>query len=167
MQLRTTSTFLIVSALLWQPNAFASGNPVQLKWNELAPQVSGKVVDLTVPGGAKLRGEVVTIREDTMVLDVKRSSDQKAFPKGNAVVPRASISTLIVSNERGKWGRRTATTVGVVVGLAAGGYAAAKSNTSAGGAVTILAAITGAVIVGSYYIGRGLDSKKTEIRIVP
>ena len=167
MRVKPAIAAVLVLALVGQQSGIAAANPLELRWNELAPLISGKAVDLTVPGGARLRGEVVTIREDALLLDLKQSSDLKAFPKGNAVVPRASVSTLSVTRERGKWGRRMGTTVGTLAGLSVGGYTAAKSDQSAGATLAIFTVIAAGVIVGGYYLGRSLDTRKTQIHVTP
>ena len=81
-------------------NLAAAPLPLELKWTELAPLISGRIVTLTEPGGATITGGIAAIREDMLVMDVMKSSDVKAFPKGNANIPRASVNLLEVQELR-------------------------------------------------------------------
>jgi len=150
-----------------QQRGVAASSPLELKWSELSPLIAGRIVELTVLGGAKVRGEVATVRDDALVLDVRQSSDSKAYPKGNAAIPRSSVTLLQVQRERGKWGRSIGTTLGVLTGLGVGGYTAVKAANSAGAGVAIFVVIAGAGAVGGYFVGKALDSKTTEIRVIP
>jgi len=168
MNHKTSSTAVLMACLLMaQQSGIAAGKPLELKWNELSPLIAGRVVELIVPGGATVRGEVAAVREDALVLDVRQSSDAKAYPKGNAAIPRSSVTLLQVQRERGKWGRSIGTTLGVLTGLGLGGYTAAKTANSAGAGVAIFITISGAGAVGGYFAGKALDRKTTEIRVIP
>ncbi len=142
----------------------AAPNPLELRWNELAPLISGQVVRLTAPGGATIQGGIAAIREDVLVMDVRKTSDPKAYPKGNANIPRASVSTLEV--QRLRWGARR----GMAIGNAAGpvGFIVARHNSlSPGASVGVFGAFAGAGMVGGYFIGNALDHGNTQIRVVP
>lgn len=157
-------SFSLLAACLLAPAAWASGAPLELRWNELAPLVSGHPVEITLNEG-KLRGEAIAIREDTLVVNVTRSSVSR-YPKGSASIPRSAISLIQVKRERGSWGRTLGTVVGVVVGLGTGGFTAAHMD-SAGPAVAVLVAITSGIAVLGYYGGKQLDRHQTSIRILP
>src|ERR1700687_4019964 len=94
MLLRTPVVFLLSLLLVGQSNTFAASAPVELKWNELNTVIYGQIVELTLPGAFKIKGDVLAVREDALVLDIKTTSDAKAFPRGNAVIPRASVTLL-------------------------------------------------------------------------
>jgi len=98
------------------PAAVASSNQVELKWSELAPLIIGHKVKLVLPGGPEIKGLAVAVREDALVLNVKKTSDRKAYPKGQNVIPRASLSTLQLETKQGSGGR----TVGVIAGALGG-----------------------------------------------
>jgi hypothetical protein len=44
--------------LLGYGSPASAANPLELRWSELAPLISGHMVQLTVPGGATIQGEV-------------------------------------------------------------------------------------------------------------
>lgn len=145
----------------------ADSKPLELKWSEIAPLISSHVVQLTLSTGGTVRGEVATVRDDSLVIDVRNSSDSKAYPKGSASVPRSSVTLIKVERTHGSWGRTIGTTLGVLTGLAIGGYAAGSTADSAGKAIPLFLVIAGAISVAGYFLGRSLDRQVTTIRIVP
>jgi hypothetical protein len=94
---------------LFQASSQAETRPLELKWNELAPTIQGHAVELTLSGGTKVTGDVAAIRDEAMVLDVKKTTDAKTYPKGNAAIPRASIQ-LVKLKRSGAWGKTLGTT---------------------------------------------------------
>ena len=147
--------------------AQAESKPLELRWNELAPLISGHVVNLTLSAGGSVRGEVAAVRDDSLVIDVRNSSDSKAYPKGSGSVPRSSITLIKAERTHGSWGRSIGTTLGVLTGLGVGGQVAVNSADSAGAGIAIFLVVAGAISVGGYFLGRSLDRKVTTIRIVP
>jgi len=117
-------------------------------------------VQLSVQG-ATIRGEVAAIREDALVLDVKSTSDAKAYPKGNATVPRGPVSMLRLQRERPS---RSLERAGVRC-LYAVDTTADWNN--GGEVLAMFVVVAGAVAVAVYFVGRELDSGTTEIRVVP
>jgi len=151
---------------LVQASLQAETRPLELKWGELAPTIQGHTVELTLTGGTRVTGDVAAIRNDTMVLDVKKTSDAKAFPKGNASIPRDSIQ-LVKLKRSGAWGKTLGTTLGVLSGVVVGGYVAGTTQNDAGPAVAVFLVIAGAMSVGGYLLGRRADQTATTIRVVP
>src|SRR4051794_15270586 len=105
-----------------QTASFAGSKPVELRWSELAPLIQNRRVELTLVDGSKLKGEAVVIREDSVVLQ-------------NAAVPRGSVSQIKFEKQRGSWGRKLGTTIGILSGVVLGGYVAAVSADSAGAVI--------------------------------
>jgi hypothetical protein len=148
----------MVALLLSQSTAMAAPKPVEVKWSELGAIISGRTVELILLEGPKLRGDVDAVREDALVLDVTKTSDVKAYPKGGATIPRASVTTLKLERPRGHWGRTVGSLGGLMAGAALGGLGD-----------NLTAAFYGAVAgsIAGYYIGKAADKKGTVIRIVP
>lgn len=145
-----------IFALLYsaQTASFAGSKPVELRWSELAPLIQGRRVELMLVDGAKLKGEAVVVREDSIVM-------------GNASVPRESVSLIKLERPRGSWGRKLGTVIGVLSGLVVGGYVTAVAVDSAGAGIPLfLGTASGGTLVG-YYIGREIDHRTTLIKIVP
>jgi len=156
----------MVTLYLFQSRSQAETKPLELKWNELAPTVQGHVVELTLSGGTKVTGEVAAIREDAMVLDVKKTTDAKAYSKGNGAIPRASIQ-LVKLKRSGAWGKTLGTTLGVLSGVVVGGYVAARTQNDVGPGVAVFLVIASAMSVGGYFLGKNADQRSTTIRVVP
>jgi len=157
-------TLLFLTA--WCTLLSAESKPLELKWTELAPVIVSHGIELELSDGGKIRGEAIAIREDTMVVDVRKSTGTKAYAKGSATIPRGAITLITLVKTRGSWGAGIGTTVGVVAGLGIGGYSAAHTD-SGGAAVAILVAVISGVAVIGYYAGKGLDTRRTRITILP
>jgi hypothetical protein len=158
--------FLLAGLCADQTGAMAESKPLELKWSELAPIIGGHHVELGLSEGTTVSGEAVAVREDTLIIDVSKSSGTKQYTKGSAAIPRNSITLIKVQRNSGTWGRTLGTVVGVVAGLGTGGYAAAHMD-SAGPAIAVAVGVTSGIAVAGYYAGRNLDRRVTLIRIVP
>lgn len=145
----------------------AESRPLELKWGELSPIIGGRRVQLVLPEGTVIKGEAVTVREEALVVDVKGTSNAKAYPKGSATIPRASVTLIQVERQRGSWGRKLGTVVGVLSGIVLGGYVATVTADSAGAGIATFLGIASAGTVGGYYAGKQVDRKVTVIKIVP
>jgi hypothetical protein len=165
LTLRCAITVPVLFCLI-QASVHAETRPLELKWGELAATVQGHPVELTLTGGTSVTGDVAAIRDDAMVLDVKKTSDAKAYPKGNASIPRGSIQ-LVKLKRSGSWGKTLGITLGVLSGVAVGGYIAGSTQNSAGPGVAVFLVIAGAMSVGGYLLGRRADQRATTIRVVP
>jgi hypothetical protein len=147
--------------------ASAETKPIELKWGELSQIVVGQKIQLVLPDGTALKGEAIAVREDGLVMDVKGTSNAKAYPKGSATLPRASVTLIQVERRRGSWGRNLGTVVGVISGVVLGGYVAAVATDSAGTGIPTFLGIAAAGTVGGYYAGKSIDTQVTLIKIVP
>ena len=162
---------LALPALHAQPKqklaAPSAARPVELKWGELAPLIGNQKVQLALPDGAVISGETIAVRDDALVLDVKKTSNKAAHPKGNAAIPRDSVTLLQVERQSHKGARAIGTTVGVVSGVIGGGYVAAKAaGSTAGGFLATWTGLVTAGSVGGYMIGKEIDQQTTYIKVV-
>jgi hypothetical protein len=167
MNLKAPVTLLVAFALLGQSTGMAAPRPLELKWSELSSTIRGRTIKLTLPEGATVSGEVIVVREESMVVNVRKASDSKGYPKGNATIPRKSVTVLSMTESNGRWGRKIGSGLGTLSGVLAGGYVAAKTANSGGSGLAIFGMITGAATLGGYFIGRSADAKATLIRVVP
>jgi hypothetical protein len=133
----------------------AETKPLEMRWNELAPLINGQRVEVILNDGLKVKGEVIAVREDGLLLDAK----------GNRTVPRASLAQINLERRRGAWGRTLGTVLGVLTGMTLGGYAAAHTDSAGAGIPTFLG-VSAAVSTGGYYLGKRIDRRITKIRIV-
>ena len=99
---------------------------------------------------------------------VRRTSDRKAQPKGEHVIPRQAISTLSATHYGKKW-RLTGALAGPAAVLA--GVAANTPRDMEGPLVIAIPVITAVGAVGAafagYYLGKRADKRVTTIRITP
>jgi len=166
MTIKRRSLFMLFLLCLRPTPLSAESKPLELRWTELAPMVAGHSVELNLADSGTVNGEAISIREDTLVLDVKKSTGIKRYGKGNAAIPRSAIRLITLQRSHGTWGRSMGTTLGIVTGLGVGGYSAAHTD-SGGAAVAVLVAVTSGMAVIGYYTGRGLDRRTTRITILP
>ena len=106
MNLKMPLAVLMTAILASQSAAVAASRPVELKWSELSSHILGREIELVLPEGSRVKGEVEAIRGDELVLDIRNTSNSKAHPKGNATIPRTSVGELSVKELRGKWDAR-------------------------------------------------------------
>ena len=164
MNEKLRAVFLITLLCAGQKAVLAESTPLEMKWSELAPLIGGQRVALVLTDGITVKGEVIAVREEAILLDV--SSAVRGYAKGNGAVPRSSLVLINLERRRGGWGRTIGTVIGVLTGLTVGGYAAAKTNSAGAGIPTFLGVASGISVAG-YYAGRELDKRVTHIRVVP
>jgi uncharacterized membrane protein YoaK (UPF0700 family) len=145
--------------------------PIHVKWEGLTV-VTGNTVSIAMPGGAVISGKATGVEADALVVDVKKTSDRTAYPKGVVRVPRATLHRFEMLTN-GKVGRIVGTPLGFVVGAVAGGFAAVFiggglfSNDHPDWAVMGFTGIAAAGTVGGYFIGNSVDKHWTAIEILP
>jgi len=159
------AVFLITLLCVGQKGALAESKPLELKWNELAPMIGGHHVALVLTDGTTVKGEVAAVREEAILMNV--SSAVSGYAKGNGSIPRSSLALINLERRRGAWGRTMGTVIGVLVGLAVGGYVAATKTNSAGAGIPVFLGIASGISVAGYFAGRGLDKQVTQIKVVP
>src|SRR5713226_8333385 len=94
----------------------ASPKELRLRWSELAPLVLRLKVSLVLPNGTLIEGDAVAVRRDALVINVRHTTDAKAYPKGPNEIPRSSISFLRVTEIRGTAGRLLGGMAGAFLG---------------------------------------------------
>lgn len=146
------------------PEVQAARKPLELKWSELANMVVGHKVAITLTDDLIVGGEVASVRDDSIVLDV--TSPTKGFPRGNGVVPRAAIQLISLEKTKGAVGRTVGTTLGILMGMPLGALAADKVG-GTGQRATTFFLLSGATSTVGYYLGRELDRRITQIKIIP
>ncbi len=164
----STFRLTLLIALLWTApsSGLSQTKPLELKWNEVGSIVAGHNIEAMLVDGAQVRGEAVAVREDALVMDIRKVSRTGAYQPGSGAIPRTAISLIKLERSRGGWGRTMGTIVGVLSGVVLGGWAAAHCDTAGKGIPTFLA-ISSGMSLGGYYLGRGLDKRTTLIRVVP
>lgn len=169
---QTAAVLILVAAAMLTalPSQLAAQSRlIQLRWEELEPLVSGNEVEFTLPAGARLRGDVISVGADSLMMKVEKTSDKRTYPKGPLSIPRSSISSLDMTTRTIR-GRVLGTTIGVGLGallgtgLAIGGCWEGCNNP---GAMTAAGVGIGFGIGAlGHFLGRRADIHVTTVRIV-
>jgi hypothetical protein len=163
---RTPVAAVLTLVLAGQAQVFAASAAVELRWNELHDMIYRHTIELTLPGAVTVKGDVAAIREDALVLNIKRTSDAKAFPKGDAVIPRSSVTLLKVeSHGKSNW-HTPGTVLGVLSGVVLGGYIAGKTASSPGSGIAIFLSSASAISLAGILGGRAIEKTTTTIRVI-
>jgi uncharacterized protein YcfJ len=145
--------------------------PMHVKWEGLSV-VTGHTVSIAMPGGAVIIGKATSVESNALVVDVRKTSDRAAYPKGVVRVPRATLHRFEIET-KGKVGRSVATPMGFVVGAGAGMGAwigvqgGILNNDNPTGAAVALIGLTAVGTVGGYFIGNSVDKHWTPVEILP
>lgn len=143
------------------------GGPLELRWSELAALLPGHRVTVTLIDHRRVEGEAIAVRDEALVVDVRRSSDSAGYPRGNGSIPRTSVALIGLERMRGASGRTLGTVVGVLAGITAGGYIAGTATDSAGAGIPLFLGIATAMTFGGHAIGGMADRRMTWIRVIP
>ena len=159
---------LLLSALCPKRLLAANHKEFELAWSELSPLILGHEVALVLPDSTRLRGDVIAVSEDTLKLDVTKTSNRAEYPKGQANISRAAISAIDVNNKVGKSGRVIGRTTGGVAGTILGAFIIDSLVDSLGpvSAVSIFASSLGGGVILGQVVGRHFDRKVIHIKIV-
>jgi hypothetical protein len=123
-------------------------------------------------------GKAASVESDALVVDVNKTSDRKAYPKGMLRVPREKLHRLEMQT-KGKAGRIVLTSLGTLVGVGGGAAALAHydhclpfwgpcgQKNSLGAGVAAFAGIAAAGVAGGYFAGNALDKRWTAVEIAP
>ena len=138
-----------------------------IRWNELAALVVGQHVSMPLVGGAVIKGEVLSVRDDSLMLYIRKTSDSSRYPKGQTAIPRAVVTEVRLVEGRGAGGRILGSVVGALVGMVAGAEIAVHGTHSEAAGVSTFTATAIACTVGGYYLGRRADRHSRVLRIAP
>ena len=159
-------------ALLLAATLLADAAPLMhVKWEGLTVVV-GKTVSIALPGGTVITGKVTGVESEALVVDIQKTSDRVAYPKGVVRVPRATLRRFEMQT-KSKVGRIVGTPVGLALGFTAGVGAAIGiaggflRNDNQGAATAALIGIAAAGTVGGYFIGNAIDKRWTAVEILP
>ena len=161
---RILPAVLAILAIVAQPGQAAT--PLHLPWEGLTIVV-GKTVSIAMPSGSVITGKAVTLDPDALVVDVTRTTNPKACPKGSVRVPRASLRVLQMRT-KGTLYRVLGTAGGLAAGFIAGGATAIAidwNDRHPGPAVGAFLAIMAGGTAAGYYAGNSADQRWTLIRI--
>ena len=159
-----TNRVLAIGILLLLP-VLADGAPLlRVPWEGLNV-VIGHTVSITMPGGTVVTGKAAGIESGALVLNVAKTTDRKAYPKGPLRVPRATLHRLEML-KKGWTYRAVLTPLGAIVGLISG-VGATFGSKGSGKEAAGLAGLWAAGIAGGYLLGNSADRHWTSVEILP
>lgn len=139
----------------------------RLQWRDLERVTRGHWISLVLPSGIKLQGDVVAVESDELVLDVHKTSDKHAYPKGRAIVPRPEVTRCRVWQKRGVAWRIAGTAIAGGAGAAvAVPFALYMHNEGAEGVPAAVAMVAVPAGLG-YLAGWAADRKVMDIVVEP
>lgn len=168
---RALAVLLSVSVLMTSLSVSLGARPLKRTrtWDELPVIITNQLISLILPDRTRLRGVVREVRADTLVLDVRRSSNRRLHPMGRNEVPRASVSNIEMYL-RGHSGLHRGSAIGAAVGVVAMSpivLAIGDANLAPEwvGVVALLAGIVGGAILGHRLLDD--DEDYVQITVIP
>jgi hypothetical protein len=140
-----------------------AGEQEEMTWGELS-SLSGRTIRMTMPETAVITGRLIAVEPQGLVLQISKTTDKAAYPKGRFVVPRSEVKVLSVLSKR-KRGRVIGTIGGAWSGLTLGILAAVPAS-SVGGALAALAGVGGGTTALGYFLGDAADRRTTTVVVV-
>jgi len=157
---------LLLCLLYLSASLQAAPREMKLRWSELSGQITGHTVTLTLPDGHYVEGHVTAVQPDALQLNVNKTSDRQAIPKGKLSAPRSSISRIGLKTKTVK-GRTTGVGVGLAVAGGLIGAGAIKQGYEGLGLAIIGGIVGVAVMIAGFFIGNDLDRQITMITVTP
>ena len=168
MRILVTGAWLLLAApSVGMFSAVAATHPSDIRWNELAALIIGHRVSIPLPGGILVEGEALSVRDDSLVLDIARTTNASRYPKGQTPIPRAAVTEVRLAERRSTGGRILGTAVGALTGVVAGAEIAVHGTHSEAAGVSAFTATAVAFTLGGYFAGRRVDRHVRLLRITP
>jgi hypothetical protein len=156
----TLSILIIVMLLTALPGQMAAKTKeLQLRWEDLAPLIVGKQIELLLPDGTFLYGKARGVGDEKLLIDVE-ASNATNHPKGQVEVARSLVDKLVLTRKTIRW-----RLIGIAAGVI-GGAAIGVAALYGGGEIhpEALLVIPLTAMIG-YFAARSADSHEILIRI--
>lgn len=141
--------------------------PGAIRWNELAALVVGRNVLVPLVEGVVVEGEALSVRDNSLMLDIGKTSDAVHYPRALTSIPRSSVSEVRLTAYRGSGGRILGSVLGILAGLIAGAEVAIHGAHSEAAGVFTFSAVSAGCTFGAYYLGKRADRHTTRLLIAP
>ena len=156
---------LTLALFMAVPNVQAAESS-RKSWSELSREVrSAWTVRLVLPNTTVFDGKGARFTEGGVVLQVARSSNPRAHPKGPLTVPRNSVKTLDLRRNRLR-GQVLGSVVPLAAGAAIAGAGASKGLFEGGG-LMVAGVLVSVAAISLFFLGRASDRPWESITIVP
>jgi hypothetical protein len=148
------------------PAVAGSNQERHVTWDGLS-EIIGKNVRVVMPDGSRIEGRATELQADALVVNIRKTANKAAYPKGKFLVARATLRALDVSRNTVYW-RATGVVVGTVAG--AGLFAALFERhrlATSGLAGTTYFALGVSIPVVGYFVGNAADHHTITYVITP
>lgn len=157
----------LIVLLCWNSQSAWAGTVAerQVSWERLSVVV-GQKVRVVMPDGTLIQGRATELKTDGLAVIIQRTSNQAAYPKGQFLLPRATLHAVDVIQHSAFVGRAAGVAVGAGLGYLAarGAINASKSNS---GAASVLGVLAAGLPLTGYFLGRAADRRVTTYMIGP
>jgi hypothetical protein len=135
-----------------------------ITWGELSKFIVDRKIEAKLSDRTKLQGDVLAVRPDSLVLDITKSSNRKAYPVGQTAIPRTSVADLKFIRVGGP-GRL----IGGIVGAVGGAFTAGAMAWYLYPAGLIVGpfVVLPIMAVTGYYAGKAADRRRRQIILAP
>jgi hypothetical protein len=143
-----------------------SARAFRLQWRDLERLTKGRRIAIELPSGIKLQGDVTAVEPDELVLNVTKTSNRRAYPKGRAIVPRPEVTRLRILRTRHTW-RIAGTATGATIGAATAIPMAIYAHNEGGRWGLALAIVVAAPTAIGYLLGWAADNDVVQVIVEP
>ncbi|MGO4885814.1 MAG: hypothetical protein ACLP59_34085 [Bryobacteraceae bacterium] len=143
----------------------ATGEERQVTWDELSTIV-GQRVRVVMPDGARIEGRATKLEADALAVEISKTSNKPAYPKGRFLIPRATLKAVDVVERPTKRWRIVCVALGSGVAYVALRAAINLAKTSAAGGAGF-GAVAAAMPVLGYLVGNAADRRVITYVIAP
>jgi hypothetical protein len=139
-----------------------------LHWYDLSTFVADHSIALTLPDGARIEGRAIAFEPAQLVLDVHKTTDPSAHPRGRQSIPRAQAQIFVVNRPTIRW-RIIGTSIGGIAGVPVGVVAALEKDglfSNKGNGNGIVVAIIAGLASAGFLLGWAADRRKTTVTVL-
>jgi hypothetical protein len=151
----------LVILLGWGPARAdaASKEQRQTTWEGLSAVV-GQKVRIVMPDGARIEGQAKRVEADALAVEIHKTSNKAAYPKGIFLVPRATLRAVEIDHPTFRW-RAVGLAIGGGLGILSAYFAHASTSGFIRSSTLEGVFAAGAVVlpIGGYLIGRPADRR--------
>ena len=157
---------LAVMLLLTAPALVAGGKQLGVAWDELGPLILGQDIEFVLPDATEVRAFVTAVRQNSLLLEIQKTSRSRLHPKGSTEISRINVSVIKLRQGGARLpGRILRAAGGYLLGVLVGGYAGLA--VTAGSETGAYAGAAVGLIAGPVIGWKTGDPKITTIHIMP
>jgi hypothetical protein len=161
---RHTAGICLMLMLGWcaPPADAGSEDQRHVPWDGLS-EIVGQNVHVVMPDGARIEGRATKLEADALEVEIRKTTNKAAYPKGKFLVARATLKAVDVDRNTKGW-RITGLAIGGTIGVLF--CAVFVPGTASRRAALDVAAAAG-LTAGGYLLGRMADRHTITYVITP